>query len=108
MKPNPLSTLSVRIVPVTVRPLIPAARHAAARSDNSTTAPDESRGVHRLVCQLVCQLALSRITIRDFLGNCGDPDFHQLEPDGELAKPAPGAPRSRIVKRGTSLRITSS
>jgi hypothetical protein len=27
------------------------------------------------------------------------PDFHQLEPDGELAKPAPGAPRSRIVKR---------
>jgi hypothetical protein len=29
----------------------------------------------------------------------GDQDFHQLEPDGELAKPAPGAPRSRIVKR---------
>lgn len=29
----------------------------------------------------------------------GDPDFHQLEPDVELAKPTPGAPRSRIVKR---------
>src|SRR4030095_14711129 len=29
----------------------------------------------------------------------GDPDFHQLEPDGELAKPAPGASKSRIVKR---------
>ena len=30
----------------------------------------------------------------------GEPDFHQLEPDGELAQPAPGAPKSRIVKRG--------
>ncbi len=27
----------------------------------------------------------------------GEPDFHQLEPDGELAKPAPGTPKSRIV-----------
>ena len=36
-----------------------------------------------------------------------DPDFHQLEPDGELATPTPGAPTSRIVKRGRSLRITS-
>jgi hypothetical protein len=30
---------------------------------------------------------------------CGDPDFHQLEPDVELAKPAPCAPTSRIVQR---------
>ena len=29
----------------------------------------------------------------------GEPNLRQLEPDGELAKPAPGAPRSRIVKR---------
>jgi hypothetical protein len=36
----------------------------------------------------------------------GDPDFHELEPDGELATPTPGAPTSRIVKPG-SLRITS-
>jgi hypothetical protein len=28
------------------------------------------------------------------------PDFHELEPDVELAKPAPGTPTSRIVKRG--------
>ena len=33
-----------------------------------------------------------------------DPDFHQLEPDVELAKPAPRAPWSRIVKRGESTR----
>ena len=32
----------------------------------------------------------------------GDPDFHQLEPDGELAKPTPEAPTSRIVKWGRS------
>jgi hypothetical protein len=32
-------------------------------------------------------------------GRSDDPDFHQLEPDGELAKPSPGAPRSRIIKR---------
>jgi len=38
----------------------------------------------------------------------GEPDFHQLEPDGELATPTPGAPTSRIVKRGRSLRSTSS
>src|SRR5258708_37246227 len=37
-----------------------------------------------------------------------DPDFHQLEPDGELATPTPRAPTSRIIKRGRSLRITSS
>jgi hypothetical protein len=37
----------------------------------------------------------------------GDPNFHQLEPDGELATPTPRAP-SRIVKQGRSLRITSS
>ena len=30
----------------------------------------------------------------------GEPDFHQLEPEGELAKPAPRAPRNpHIVKR---------
>ena len=37
----------------------------------------------------------------------GDPNFRQLEPDGELAKPTPGSPTSRIAKRGSSLRITS-
>jgi hypothetical protein len=29
----------------------------------------------------------------------GEPNLRQLKPDGELAKPAPGASRSRIVKR---------
>ena len=29
----------------------------------------------------------------------GDPNFPQLEPDGELAKPTPSGPTSRIVKR---------
>ena len=37
----------------------------------------------------------------------GDPDFHQLEPDGELATPTPRAPTSRIVKRGRRVRSTS-
>ena len=37
----------------------------------------------------------------------GEPDFHQLEPDVELAKPDPGTPTSRIVKRGRNLRIAS-
>ncbi len=44
----------------------------------------------------------------ELLGESGEPDFHQLEPDVELATPAPGAPTSRIVKRAGSLRITSS
>jgi hypothetical protein len=35
----------------------------------------------------------------------GDPDFHLLEPDVELAQPASGAPTSCIVKRGRSLRL---
>lgn len=47
------------------------------------------------------------IRVKSFVFS-GDPDSHQLEPDGELAEPAPRAPRGCIVKRGRSLRVTSS
>ena len=32
--------------------------------------------------------------LANLFGKSGDPDFHQLEPDVELARPAPGAPTS--------------
>ena len=32
----------------------------------------------------------------------GDPNVRELEPDVELAEPAPRAPTSRIVKRGSA------
>jgi hypothetical protein len=35
---------------------------------------------------------------RENRAKAGEPEFHQLEPDVELAQPAPGAPRIRIVK----------
>ena len=45
------------------------------------------------------RLLTRRTTVWNQQVEVGEPDFHQLEPDGELAQPAPGAPRSRIVKR---------
>ena len=52
--------------------------------------------------------AIEGSEVAELSGKSGDPDFHQLEPDGELAQPTPGAPTSHIVKRGRGVRITSS
>jgi hypothetical protein len=81
----------------TVRPLI------GSGVDESACANDRIRAI---ACEEPRPLAWrSRATVGK--GYDGDPDFHQLEPDGELAKPAPGdkEPHSQA---GRSLRITSS
>ena len=59
-----------------VRPHSSLNRHPAAVCGYTRVAASgqsTSICVHRSVCQLVCQLALTRIVIRDFVGNCGEP-----------------------------------
>jgi hypothetical protein len=59
------------------------------------------RARKRLAVRLAVNLNNSRRPPRKiaaFVGEKSEPEFHQLEPDGELAEPAPGAPRNRIVK----------
>ena len=77
-------------------------RETTRRSESASCSPRQSsfrviRKDHQQPSDAICIRDASGNRIRFSYG--GDPDFQQLEPDGELAKPAPGAPSGRIVKR---------
>jgi integrase len=90
-----LGHASIQITVDTYGHLIPGANRAAVdRLDDAPTQPSATQAQPEPFDD-----AATLSEMKELFEKSGDPDFHQLEPDGELAKPAPGAPRSRIVKR---------
>jgi hypothetical protein len=80
-----------RLSPLTTRRSM-ARAEAAGRSSG-----EDRRDSRGLVCQLVCRARTRRNDVSRFVKESGEPDFHQLEPDVELAKPVRGTQTSRIV-----------
>jgi hypothetical protein len=85
----------------------PPQRHHFSTTWRWITAPEGGFGVIGTSCGLPAGARTERRgplrqgsggqPSREKRAKAGEPDFHQLEPDVELAKQAPGAPRSRIV-----------